>query len=135
MWSATRPKEVQNLTQDYLHDFYHVTVGSLDLAANKDVTQAIEVCTNQGKYLNLNRYLHANLTPKDCVLVFVETKKGCGMLTRSLHVDGFQAQAMHSDKSQEQHDWAYVTSINVRIFFLLQLMLLGEVWVLAVRWG
>lgn len=105
MWSATWPREVQNLARDYLHDFYQVTVGSLDLAGNKDVTQMVEVCSDQDKYRNLLRYLRENLTGKDRVLVFVETKKGCDMLTRSLRMDGFQARAMHGDKSQEERDW------------------------------
>lgn len=106
MWSATWPKEVQNLARDYLHEYYQVTVGSLDLAGNKDVTQMIDVCSDQDKYRNLNRYLRENLSAKDRVLVFVETKKGCDMLTRSLRMDGFQARAMHGDKSQEERDWA-----------------------------
>lgn len=105
MWSATWPKEVQRLAKDFLREFYQVTVGSLDLSANKDVTQVVEVCTDQDKYRNLLRYLRENLTPKDRVLVFVETKKGCDMLTRSLRMDGFQARAMHGDKSQEERDW------------------------------
>ena len=105
MWSATWPKEVQNLARDYLEEFYQVTVGSLDLSANKDVTQIIEVCTDQDKYRSLLRHLRESLTPRDRVLVFVETKKGCDMLTRSLRMDGFQARAMHGDKSQEERDW------------------------------
>merc|ERR1712151_170325 len=105
MWSATWPKEVQTLANDYLHDYYQVTVGSLDLTGNKDVTQMIEVCPDQDKYRNLLRYLRENWSPKDRVLVFVETKKGCDMLTRSLRADGFQARAMHGDKSQEERDW------------------------------
>jgi ATP-dependent RNA helicase DDX5/DBP2 len=105
MWSATWPREVQNLARDYLHEYYQVTVGSLDLAGNKDVTQMVEVCGDQDKYRNLLRYLRENLTGKDRVLVFVETKKGCDMLTRSLRMDGFQARAMHGDKSQEERDW------------------------------
>lgn len=105
MWSATWPREVQQLANDYLHDFYQVTVGSLDLTGNKDVTQLIDVCSDQDKYRNLLRYLREYLTPKDRVLVFVETKKGCDMLTRSLRMDGFQARAMHGDKSQEERDW------------------------------
>mmetsp|Transcript_28206 Transcript_28206/g.46765 ORF Transcript_28206/g.46765 Transcript_28206/m.46765 type:complete len:366 (-) Transcript_28206:263-1360(-) len=105
MWSATWPKEIQNLAHDYLDDFYQVTVGSLDLTANKDVTQIIEVCTDQDKYRSLLHHLKGNLTEKDRVLVFVETKKGCDMLTRSLRMDGFQARAMHGDKSQEERDW------------------------------
>jgi len=105
MWSATWPKEVMNLARDYLNDFYQVTVGSLDLTGNKDVTQTIDVCSDQDKYRNLLRYLKENLSSKDRVLVFVETKKGCDMLTRSLRMDGFQARAMHGDKSQEERDW------------------------------
>ena len=105
MWSATWPKEVAALANDYLHDYYQVTVGSLELSGNKDVTQMIEVCTDQDKYRNLLRYLRENWSPKDRVLVFVETKKGCDMLTRSLRMDGFQARAMHGDKSQEERDW------------------------------
>jgi len=105
MWSATWPPAVQNLARDYLHDYYQVTVGSLDLAGNKDVTQVIDVCSDQDKYTNLLRYLRENLTDKDRVLVFVETKKGCDMLTRSLRTDGFQARAMHGDKSQDERDW------------------------------
>jgi len=77
----------------------------LDLAGNKDVTQTIDVCGDGDKYRNLLRYLKENLTSKDRVLVFVETKKGCDMLTRSLRMDGFQARAMHGDKSQEERDW------------------------------
>lgn len=105
MWSATWPKEVQVLADDYLHDYYQVTVGSLDLTGNKNITQIIEVCVDQDKYRNLLRILRENWSPKDRVLVFVETKKGCDMLTRSLRADGYQARAMHGDKSQEERDW------------------------------
>lgn len=106
MWSATWPKEIQGLARDYLGEYYQVTVGSQDLTGNKDVTQIIEVCQDPDKYRSLLRYLRENLTPKDRVLVFVETKKGCDMLTRSLRMDGFQARAMHGDKSQQERDWA-----------------------------
>lgn len=105
MWSATWPKEVQNLARDYLDEYYQVNVGSLDLSGNKNITQIIEVVSDQDKYRGLLRHLKENLTPKDRVLVFVETKKGCDMLTRSLRMDGFQARAMHGDKSQEERDW------------------------------
>lgn len=105
MWSATWPKEIQSLANDYLHDYYQVTVGSLDLTANKDVTQVIEICEDKEKYRSLLRYLRENWSTRDRVLVFVETKKGCDMLTRSLRADGFSARAMHGDKTQEERDW------------------------------
>jgi ATP-dependent RNA helicase DDX5/DBP2 len=106
MWSATWPKEVQALANDYLGEYYQVTVGSLEMSANKDVTQVIEVCTDRDKYHSLLRYLRENWSPQDRVLVFVETKKGCDMLTRSLRADGFQARSMHGDKSQDERDLA-----------------------------
>ena len=105
MWSATWPREVQRLAEDYLRDYYQVTVGSLDLTGNKDVKQVIDVCTDSEKYNKLLECLRENLTDEDRVLVFVETKKGCDMLTRSLRMDSFQARAMHGDKGQEERDF------------------------------
>merc|ERR1711966_600659 len=119
MWSATWPKEIHSLARDYLDEYYQVTVGSTDLMANKDVTQIIEVCQDQDKYRSLLRYLRENLTPNDRVLVFVETKKGCDMLTRSLRMDGFQARAMHGDKSQQERDWALKEFKNCQSTLLL----------------
>lgn len=65
MWSATWPKEVQKLARDYLHDYYQVTVGSLDLTGNKDVTQVVEVCSDHEKYTLLSRNLKDTLSAKD----------------------------------------------------------------------
>ena len=36
--------------------------------------------------------------------MFVETKRGCDTLTRSLRGDGFPAMAVHGDKTQEERD-------------------------------
>lgn len=50
MWSATWPKEVRALAEDFLHKRYiHLTVGSLELAANHDITQHILVCDEEAK--------------------------------------------------------------------------------------
>lgn len=44
--------------------------------------------------------------PSDRVLIFVETKKGADMLTRSLNSSKYPASAMHGDKSQGERDQA-----------------------------
>ena len=119
MWSATWPKEVQALAHDYLGEFYQVTVGSTDLTANKDVTQKIEVCADSEKYHLLSSYLREHYSPKDRVLVFVETKKGADMLTRSLRMDGYKVNAMHGDKSQEERDWALKEFKNLQSTLLV----------------
>lgn len=49
MWSATWPKEVQALAQDYLRDYVQVNIGSLELAANHNIQQIVEVCQENDK--------------------------------------------------------------------------------------
>ena len=39
-------------------------------------------------------------------IVFVETKRGCDQLARSVKMEGFQVHCIHGDKSQEERDWA-----------------------------
>ncbi|CAM9104319.1 unnamed protein product [Discosporangium mesarthrocarpum] len=104
MWSATWPKEVQALARDFLHNYYQVTVGSLELAANKDIKQYIECIEDFNKYRSLLKFMQEH-NNNGRVLVFVETKKGCDALTRSLRQDGFQARCIHGDKSQEERDF------------------------------
>lgn len=49
MWSATWPKEVQNLAEDFLKDYAQINVGSLQLAANHNILQIIDVCQDYEK--------------------------------------------------------------------------------------
>lgn len=114
MWSATWPKEVirspcqsllpqyrprsdfiiaypslicqvVGLSRDFQHDAYQVTVGSLDLRANVSIKQIVEVVSDYDKYTRLCDHLR-NYNDGSRVLIFVETKKGCDQLTRSLQV-------------------------------------------------
>lgn len=81
-----------------------VTVGSLELAANKDIKQVIECTEDYNKYRSLSKHLQEHNNAGK-VLIFVETKKGCDALTRSLRQDGWQARCIHGDKSQEERDY------------------------------
>ncbi len=44
MWSATWPKEVQSLAEDYLSDYIQINIGSLSLSAAHSIQQVVEVC-------------------------------------------------------------------------------------------
>uniref|UniRef100_A0A7S1TU95 RNA helicase n=2 Tax=Phaeomonas parva TaxID=124430 RepID=A0A7S1TU95_9STRA len=103
MWSATWPDEIQNLARDFLKNPYEVHVGSLDLAANKAITQIVEVVDDYQKYESLLNHLRQ--IGNDKCLIFVETKRGADQLTRSLSSAGFNAAAIHGDKSQQDRDW------------------------------
>lgn len=50
MWSATWPQEVQQISREFQKDAYEVHVGSMELEANKDITQRIHVMSDAGKY-------------------------------------------------------------------------------------
>ena len=92
------------MANDFLQDPYQVHVGSLDLRANKDITQIVEVVGND--YEKYPRLLHhmRNFNDGSRVIVFVETKKGCDQLTRSLRGEGMPIHAIHGDKSQQERD-------------------------------
>lgn len=49
MWSATWPKEIRSLAEEYLHDYIQLNVGSLDLTANPNINQIVHVCDEDEK--------------------------------------------------------------------------------------
>jgi len=49
MWSATWPKEVRQLAEEFLTDYMQINVGSLQLAANHNILQIIDVCQEHEK--------------------------------------------------------------------------------------
>ena len=60
MWSATWPKEVKKLAEDYLHDFIQVNIGSMDLSASHNIVQTIEICQEyekRSRYWSKNQYI------------------------------------------------------------------------------
>lgn len=49
MWSATWPKEVKALAEEFLRDYIQINVGSLQLAANHNILQIVDVCQEYEK--------------------------------------------------------------------------------------
>lgn len=106
MWSATWPKEVQRLAEDYLTDYFQVNVGSLNLSANHNVKQTIEVCTEFDKRGRLSKRLEGIMEERDNkTIIFTATKRTADDITRFLRQDGWPALAIHGDKAQNERDW------------------------------
>jgi ATP-dependent RNA helicase DDX5/DBP2 len=57
MFSATWPPEVRKLASDFQNDPIHLTVGSLELAANHNIEQNVEVINEYRKPERLNELL------------------------------------------------------------------------------
>jgi superfamily II DNA/RNA helicase len=49
MWSATWPKEVRNLAEEFLTDYVQINIGSLQPAANHNILQIVDVCQEHEK--------------------------------------------------------------------------------------
>ncbi|XP_012219238.1 uncharacterized protein [Linepithema humile] len=105
MWSATWPKEVRALAEDFLTDYVHLNIGSLTLSANHNITQIIDVCQEYEKDSKLNRLLQEIGTEKENkTIIFVETKRKVDDITRNIRRDGWQAVSIHGDKNQQERD-------------------------------
>lgn len=132
MWSATWPKEIQTLAEDFLNDYIKVNIGSLNLSANNNIKQIIETCEEHEKEAKLTNLLKEISSERDNkVIVFVETKKKvhefilhifffrktCSKIkhllvllfqvddiARAVRRNGHKALAIHGDKSQPERD-------------------------------
>ncbi|XP_012273573.1 DEAD-box ATP-dependent RNA helicase 20 [Orussus abietinus] len=106
MWSATWPKEVQALAEDFLTDYIQINIGSLTLAANHNIRQVIEICQEhekESKLSNLLREIGSERGNK--TIIFVETKKKVDDITKAIKREGWSAIAIHGDKSQPERDY------------------------------
>lgn len=98
LFSATWPKEVQRLAMDFLRDFIQVNIGSMELTANHNVEQHVEVMTDFEKRGKLVKLLDMISQENAKVLIFVGTKRVADDLTKFLRQDGWPALAIHGDK-------------------------------------
>ncbi|XP_026463414.1 probable ATP-dependent RNA helicase DDX17 isoform X2 [Ctenocephalides felis] len=106
MWSATWPKEVMNLAQEFLRDYTQINVGSLQLAANHNILQIIDVCQEYEKETKLSTLLKEIMAEKENkTIIFIETKRRVDDITRKMKRDGWPAVCIHGDKSQNERDW------------------------------
>uniref|UniRef100_A0A6Q2Y8R6 RNA helicase n=1 Tax=Esox lucius TaxID=8010 RepID=A0A6Q2Y8R6_ESOLU len=106
MWSATWPKEVRQLAEDFLRDYIQINVGALELSANHNILQIVDVCMDSEKDRKLFQLMEEIMAEKENkTIIFVETKKRCDELTRRMRRDGWPAMCIHGDKSQPERDW------------------------------
>ncbi|RKP24517.1 ATP-dependent RNA helicase DBP2 [Syncephalis pseudoplumigaleata] len=106
MWSATWPKEVRRLAEDFLKDYIQVNIGSLDLSASHNITQRVIVTTEFEKRTLVMKELEKIMKSSgNKTIIFTATKRTADDVTRALRNDGWPALAIHGDKSQSERDW------------------------------
>lgn len=103
LFSATMPKQMEELSQSYLDNPRRVQVAPPGKAADK-ITQSVHFLPKAAKPAKLREILTDN--KNDLTLVFARTKHGAEKLMKSLVADGFNAESVHGNKSQGQRDRA-----------------------------
>ncbi len=103
LFSATMPKQMEELSAAYLTNPKRVQVSPPGKAADK-VTQVVHFMSKPAKQAALREVL--NRDPEALVLVFGRTKHGCEKLMKGLVDDGYNAASIHGNKSQGQRDRA-----------------------------
>ncbi|CAB3398818.1 unnamed protein product [Caenorhabditis bovis] len=106
MFSATWPKEVRSLAAEFQKDAAFLNVGSLELAANHNITQVVDVIEEHNKQQRMMALLNEIMNQAECkTIIFVETKRKADELTRWMRRDGWPTLCIHGDKNQSERDW------------------------------
>ena len=100
MFSATFPKEIQQLASDFLEDYIFLAVGRVG-STTDFIQQRVEYCQESDK-----RDMVLNLlnTIPGLTLVFVETKRGADSLEEFLIREQYPATSIHGDRTQPERE-------------------------------
>ena len=101
MFSATMSREVERIAKKYLKDYKEIVVGSRNEGA-ENVNHIYYMVHAKDKYLALKRIV--DYYPKIFAIVFCRTKLETQEVADKLIKDGYNAEALHGDLSQQQRD-------------------------------
>ncbi|TMW50402.1 hypothetical protein DOY81_004503 [Sarcophaga bullata] len=111
MWSATWPKEVQALAGDFLNDYIQINIGSMNLSANHNIRQIVEICQDNEKPQMVVKLLKEILPNQNNaannnnkIIIFVETKIKVEEILQIIRNEGYTATSIHGDKTQAERD-------------------------------
>ncbi len=103
LFTATMPKQMEELSSAYLNNPRRVQVSPPGKAADK-ITQSVHFVSKGDKPAKLREILSRDLDA--LTLVFARTKHGAEKLMKGLVEDGYKAASIHGNKSQGQRDRA-----------------------------
>ena len=101
MFSATMSREVERVAKTYLHDYKEIVVGSRNEGA-ENVNHIYYMVNAKDKYLALKRIV--DYYPRIFAIIFCRTKVETQEIADKLIRDGYNAESLHGDLSQQQRD-------------------------------
>ncbi len=101
LFSATMSKEIERIAKGYLHDYKEIVVGSRNEGA-EHVNHIYYMVNAKDKYLALKRIV--DYYPRIFAIIFCRTKIETQEVADKLIKDGYNAESLHGDLSQQQRD-------------------------------
>ena len=101
LFSATMSKEIEKIAKGYLHDYKEIVVGSRNEGA-ENVNHIYYMVNAKDKYLALKRIV--DYYPRIYGIIFCRTKAETQEVADKLIRDGYNAEPLHGDLSQQQRD-------------------------------
>ena len=101
LFSATMSREIEKIAKSYLREYNEIVVGSRNEGA-ENVNHIYYLVNAKDKYLALKRIVDFN--PKIFGIIFCRTKLDTQEIADKLIRDGYNAESLHGDLSQQQRD-------------------------------
>ena len=116
LFSATMSKDIERIALNYLHDHKEIVVGSRNEGA-ENVNHIYYMVNAKDKYLALKRVV--DFYPRIFAIIFCRTKLETRDIADKLIKDGYNAEALHGDLSQQQRDLTMQKFRNHTVQFLV----------------
>lgn len=101
LFSATMPKEVRKIADNYMNKPIEITIGKKNVGA-ENVSHDCYIVHARDRYLALKRIV--DYYPEVYGIVFCRTRKETQEVADKLMEDGYNADSIHGDLSQAQRD-------------------------------
>ena len=101
MFSATMPKEIARIASKYMHDPQEFVIGTRNEGA-ANVRHIYYMVNARDKYLALKRVV--DNSPNIYAIIFCRTRRDTQEVADNLIRDGYNADSLHGDLSQQQRD-------------------------------
>ena len=101
LFSATMPTEVRRIAKKYMTDPFELTMGTKN-TGNVNIEHEYYIIRARDKYAAFKRIVDFN--PEIFGIVFCRTKIETQEIAESLIKDGYNADSLHGDLSQQQRD-------------------------------
>jgi ATP-dependent RNA helicase DeaD len=102
LFSATMPQEIAHITRKYMRDPKEIIIGKKN-EGNKNIRHLYYMVRAQDKYLALKRV--ADYYPNIYGIIFCRTRKETQEIADKLIQDGYNADSLHGELSQNQRDY------------------------------